>query len=329
MDRIPNKIERFDSGTGTLTAGSDGLIAREVEIKWLFQAQNGYMMAETTAIAEAPLYYSGHKRTRLDVTNLGNGWYEATAGYGNAGLNQYEGSGITFGTGANAVVFAPGVLSFDTTGGSEHVTQAWTDSADPSAYVEGYATDGTAPDVKGAINANADSVQGVDITVPSFQFTETWMAPAEYLLSGTNPAIKKLYKMTGKVNSSKFRIFDEGEVLFLGARLDTSRSQTMISVTFSFAARLNRLNFSVGGISSINKLGWEYMWVEYETVSSSGIAIRKPRYVYVAKVYETADFSDATTGLGIGTDWPQVWLDPPGSGGTFTHPLVASQKNVM
>lgn len=328
MDRIPNKIERFDSGTGSVTTGSDGLIAREVEIKWLFQAQLGYDQAEDTARAEAPLYYSGHKRTRLDVANLGSGWYEATAGYGNAGINLYEGTGITHGTGANAVVFAPGVLSFDTTGGTEHITQAWTDSANPSAYVDGYATEGTAPDMKGAINANADSVQGVDITVPSFQFTETWLCPAAYLLSGTNPAIKTIYSMTGKVNSTKFRIFDIGEVLFLGCRMDTSRSQTMVAVTFSFAARLNRLDFEVGGIPHIYKYGWDYMWVEYETVSSSDVAVRKPRYVYVARVYEHADFTNAITGLGIGSDWPQVWLDPPGDA-TFTHPLNSTQKGVM
>lgn len=329
MERLPEKIERFDSGTGSLTSGSDGLLAREVEVKWLFQSQLGYDDAETTAIAQAPLYYSGHKRTRLDVTNLGNGWYEATAGYGNAGINQYEGTGITHGSGSSAVVFAPGVLSFDTTGGSEHITQAWTDSANPSAYVDGYAVEGDAPDTKGAINANADSVQGVDITVPSFQFTETWLAPASYLLSGASPAIKTIYKMTGKVNSTPFRIFDIGEVLFLGARMDTSRSQTMVAVTFSFAARLNRIDFEVGGIPHIDKYGWDYLWVEYETVpETSGIAIRKPRYVYVARVYEHADFTDATTGLGIGSQWPQVWLDPPGES-TFTHPLDSTQKGVM
>jgi hypothetical protein len=328
MDRIPDKIERFDSGTGSLTAGPDGLIAREVEIKWLFQAQLGYEQAEETAIKEAPLYYSGHKRTRLDVTNLGSGWYEATAGYGNAGINQYEDTGITTGTGPTALVFAPGVLSFDTTGGSEHITQAWTDTADPSDYVMGYATVGDAPDLRGAINANAESVQGVDITVPSFQFTETWMAPASYLIGGASPAIKKIYEMTGKVNKTKFRTFEQGEVLFLGARLDTSRSQTMVAVTFSFAVRLNRIGFDVGGISDVDKYGWDYMWVEYETISDSDVAIRKPRYVYVARVYEHADFTHPTTGLGIGTDWPQVWLDPPGDA-TFTHPLSADQKGVM
>ena len=328
MERIPAKIERFDSGTGSLTAGSDGLIGRKVEIKWLFQAQNGYDQAEQTAIAAAPLYYSGHKRTRLDVAGLGNGWYEATAGYGNAGVNKYEGTGITYGTGSNAHTLAPGVLAFDLTGGTEHVTQAWTDTNDPSQYVASYSVEGFAPDMQGAINANADTVQGVDVTVPSLQFTETWLAPASYLLSGTSPAVKNIYNMTGKVNSSKFRIFEAGEVLFLGARFDSSRSQTMVAVTFSFSARLNRSDFSVGAITGINKKGWDYLWVEYETVSTSDVAVKKPRYVYVARVYERVDFADATKGLGIGVDWPQVWLSPPGDA-TFTHPLNNAQKNVM
>lgn len=321
MARPDDNIERFDSGSGSLTASSDGLIAREVEVKWLFQWMRGYAAAEAHALDGCPLYYSGHKRTRLDVNNLGNGWYEATAAYGNAGLQQYEGTGIDIGGG---VIFAPGVLSFDTTGGSEHITQAWSDSNSPSAYVQGNAAEGQAPETYGAINANADSVQGVDITVPSFQFTESWHIPAAYLLTGATPHIKRIYGMTGKVNSQPFRIFQAGEVLFLGARCDTSRSQTMVTVTFSFSARLNRDTFDIGDIEGISKKGWDYLWVEYETVAESDVGVRKPRYAYTARVYEYKNFSE----LGIGTDWPAVWLSPPGVS-TFTHPLEPAQKGVM
>jgi hypothetical protein len=296
-----------------------------VEIKFLFQWQAGYDAAEEHAISVCPLYYSGHKRTRLDVHNLGNGWYEATAAYGNAGLNLYEGTatGGFLGdeTGAD---FAPGVLSFDTTGGTEHVTQAWSDSSNPSSYVQGNAAEGSAPDTYGAINANADSVQGVDVTVPSFQFSESWHVPAKFLLSGANPYVKRIYGMTGKVNSQPFRIFQAGEVLFLGARFDTSRAQSMVTVTYNFSARLNRDAFDIGEISGINKKGWDYLWVEYETVSDGDVGVRKPRYAYTARVYEYKDFGS----LGLGSNWPAVWLTPP-AGESFAHPLDAQQKGVM
>ena len=313
-------IERFDSGSGSLTSSPDGAVAREVEVKWVFGGEKGYDAAEAKAVELAPLYYGGHVRSRLEVRGLGNGWYEATANYGNANLNALENIEVQL---PGDVKFAPGTLSFDTTGATEHITQAWSDSNDPSAYVQKNAASGFAPDPYGAINANGDQVSGVDITVPSFQFTESWHVPTSYLLYGQSPYIKTIYQLTGTVNSAPFRIFQAGEVLFLGARLDAARTQSMSTVTYSFSARLNRDNFAIGDVSGIYKAGWDYLWVEYKNDTDSDYGIKKPNFVYVARVYERKNFA----ALNLGTAWPALALLPPNNN-DFTHPLDDGLRGV-
>ena len=64
-------------------------------------------------------------------------------------------------------------FSFDTTGGTQHVTQS-------IATVGRYAPPGkTAPDFKGAIGVTSDSVEGVDVVTPAFNFTLRVKLPIE------------------------------------------------------------------------------------------------------------------------------------------------------
>lgn len=337
---FPEQIETLGSGSGSLTTNQDGLVGREVELRFALRVppestgefDGGYNSAESKARAKAPMYYAGHRRTRLDVRSLGNRWYEVTAGYANAAVDYTD---DTLQDNAHAVesdAFSalPGAMSFDTTGGTEKVTQAWTDSADPDAYVGGYAdnigNEDSAPKTHGAINVSGDTVQGVDITVPAFQFTETWGIPSRVLLTksdaGEAEYIRTLYDMTGKVNSKKWRVFEPGEVLFLGARGELSRSQSMVQITYSFSARVNREDFFVGDIKVSTKAGWDYMWIEYETAADTERLFKRPKYVYVDRVYERRDFAV----LGIGQDWPQLYLDKEGLN-RFVHPLKEDQKD--
>ena len=296
MASIKTPIERVDSGSGSLTASADGMIAREIEVKFLVRADTA-TAAETAAKDLVPLYYDKHQRTKLEYRAAGAGWYELSAIYANPATSaNYEGMAYQD---ANGNPFVPASVEFDTTGGTEHVTQAWTDSDSPTAYVGSYAkpADGLAPDSYGAVNISGDQVQGVDITVPSFQFTETWTVASASLVNepgfpGAKTLIEQLYSLTGKVNSTRFRIFDPGEVLFLGCRTSCNRNQSMTSVTLCFSARPNRSNFFVGKVPVGQKAGWDFMWVQYETAEESGSLIRKPKYVYVDRVYERASFDD-------------------------------------
>ncbi len=179
--------------------------------------------------------------------------------------------------------------SFDTGGGTQHVTQS-------IQTVNKYAPPGkAAPDFKGAIGVTHDSVEGVDITVPVYNFSET------HILADT--AVTETYKgtlfsLTGKVNSDTFRGLAAGQCLFLGAS-GSKRGDGNWEVTFSFAASPNKTDLTVGEITGIDKKGWEYMWVRYADAedTTAKTLVKKPAAVYIEKVYEDGDFS----GLGIGT----------------------------
>jgi hypothetical protein len=180
-----------------------------------------------------------------------------------------------------APIWAEDSFEFDTTGGTQHITQSL-------VTVSRY---GRAPNCHGAIGVSQTAVEGVDIVVPVFNFSETHHF--SYISWSYR---RKIAELTGKVNYNSFRGFDRGEVLFLGAsgsRRD-SYSDTPWEVTFRFAAQQNRDNISVGDITGIRKWGWEYMWVRYEAADDTdvGVRIKRPVAVYIEKVYELASFSD-------------------------------------
>jgi len=179
------------------------------------------------------------------------------------------------------------VFAFDTGGGAQHITQSL-------STVGVFAPPGrTAPGFQGAIGVTADSVEGVDITVPVYQFTEThYLADAE-----VTPAYRGvLFSLTGKVNSDPFREFQAGEVLFLGAsgsKRGASGGGGDWEITFRFAASPNRTGIVVGPITGISKKGWEYLWVRYEDAEDAAAQaiVKRPVGAYVERVYPEAAFA--------------------------------------
>lgn len=180
-------------------------------------------------------------------------------------------------------------FSFDTGGGNQHITQS-------ISTVNGYAPPGkTAPNFKGAIGVTHDNVEGVDITVPVYAFSET-----HYLNDATVTASYKgkLFQLTGKVNNAAFKGTAAGECLFLGAS-GSKRGADDWEITFRFAASPNKTNITVGDITVPAKKGWDYLWVRYADADDAGsdTLVKQPVAAYVEKVYEEGDFAE----LGIGT----------------------------
>lgn len=178
-----------------------------------------------------------------------------------------------------------GRFSFDTGGGTQHVTQSL-------ATVGRYGPKAT-DKLKGAIGFDGKNVQGVDITVPVFNFTEThWFRDNQI----TQAYKLKLFGKTGRYNTDVFRGFAPGEVLFLGAAGDRQGDDPddKWELTFKFAAMPNRTNFHIGDIAVASKLGWEYLWVQYddEADDDKKQLIKTPAAVYVERVYEGTTFSD-------------------------------------
>ena len=330
----PSEIERIDSGSGQVSTSTDGLMSRDVSMRWLVHSIENYAKAEEKAAELAPLYYDGHVRTSLVPRPVGNGWYEIEATYGNAGIEAYP-DGFGF-KGPSDVIMIPAGLSVDTSTKNEHITTAWVDNAGARPICTGYAAEGeTAPDSEGAINVSGGRVGGIDVAVPSFSWSETWLVPAWYLVYGKEPAqsdttdgndpapgkpyVITLHETGGTVNKAEFRSFKAGEVLFLGAKFDTNRSSTLVPVTYSFTATPNREDFKIGDVTVAQKDGQDYMWIQYADASAGGSPVKRAKYVYVDQIAPRADFHD----LEIGRFWPRFYLV---GGKTFTQPMVDTKK---
>lgn len=180
-------------------------------------------------------------------------------------------------------------FQFDTGGGTRHITQSL-------ATVSRYAPTGkTASDFQGAIGVTHDSVEGVDITVPAYHFSETHYLPDSQVTLSYRAA---LFGLTGKVNDADFKGLSAGECLFLGAAGSQRGFGEDWEITFRFAASPNTSSLTVGPITGIAKKGWEYLWVRYADVEdpAAKAIVKQPVAAYVEKVYEDGDFSQ----LGIG-----------------------------
>lgn len=170
--------------------------------------------------------------------------------------------------------------SFDTGGGSQKVTQT------PSSM--GITTYGSnVPNFQGAINVDDNSVNGVDIVVPTYNFSETRYVDDDDVDENFKLA---LFNMTGKVNNNSWNGYAAGEVLFLGASGSKNGRTGLWAITYKFAASPNKTGITIGSITGIAKKGWEYLWVRYEKSTSNNSLVQIPRAVYVHQVYYTADF---------------------------------------
>jgi hypothetical protein len=193
-------------------------------------------------------------------------------------------------TGADDEATAPlkRARSFDTTGGTQHKTQAEAESRFGS----------NAPDQQKAIGVDSNGVNGVDIVVPQLSWQESYDVPNSYV---TSAWIRGVAGVTGTTNNAAFRGFEAGEVLFLGCsgsqEWDDQKGSGPWSLSFRFAASKNVTGETIGDITGIAKKGHEYLWVRYEDAVSSGSLLKKPKAVYVNKVYKDSNFS----ALGIGT----------------------------
>lgn len=173
-------------------------------------------------------------------------------------------------------------LAFDTTGGSSHITQ--------SINTIGRHGPGAA-DLRGAIGVTQDSVDGIDITIPAFAWSEGRNFPIAQV---SDTYIRNLCLGTGSTNNATFKQFQRGEVLFLGA--SGRRENSIWNIEFRFSSSPNRENFQVGGINIAKKHGHDYLWCQHLPVKLPGTdgklrMWQKIHAVYVEQVYPETDFS--------------------------------------
>jgi hypothetical protein len=179
--------------------------------------------------------------------------------------------------------------SFDTTGGTVHITQA-------KEEVRRYPA-ATAPDQLGAIAVDGDEVKGVEIVIPAMKINVEYSHPLGVM---TLAKAKFLANITGTVNSTPFLTFAPGEVLFLGANgADGTTSDAKVGYQFAMSA--NADSMTIGAVVGVAKRGWEVAWIRYQDTITSADGKDQPtrvaKYVYVDRVYEVIDMAAA---LGFG-----------------------------
>lgn len=250
----------------TLTRGQNS----SATVLYLVYGTGDPVEAKNELLLQAPATFDGLTRTDVTVEPLTLSAWRGTAQFGTL---PPEGEMV---------------LSFDTTGGTERVTQSL-------ETVGKYAPSGqAAPDFQGAIGVGKDSVDGVDVVVPVLNFSVTKTVQA---LDVTFAYVNFLRSMTGRVNGDIWKGFAKGEVLFNGAQAQGSLQDRLIPITFNFSASENAVGIPVGNITVPSKEGWHYLWARYaedEDAVAKRI-VRRPIAAYVERTYYYADFS--TLGL--------------------------------
>ena len=136
-------------------------------------------------------------------------------------------------------------------------------------------------------------ISGVD--VPTAQLRETYTRSMRMSQLSTSYK-RRVAELVGKVNSSSFKGWNAGEVMFLGMSYSApSRGAGKVTVTFNFAIQPNESGAKVGGKGIGNKKGFEYVWAISKTSASGGVPKVELEGIYVDQVCEYASFS----GLGL------------------------------
>lgn len=187
-------------------------------------------------------------------------------------------------------------FSYDFTTESEHIDRA----------IVQVHYGGDASRISDLINVDDDSVNGIDIGSPVVEITEErWYSEA-----GFSPSFRRqLADHVMQTNAARFREYNIGEVLFVGAQ--AKKVGRLWQVMFNFRVRRNQRDIPittysiVGGrtvatVQSVVKLGWQYLWIEsrhFPQVADPTKIMIAPYAVHVATVYESMNFA----GFGIGT----------------------------
>jgi hypothetical protein len=277
--------EKYDSRQST--TGSNA----QVTLTFIAHGSDDDLAIKAAVEDFAPETYDDLPRQSVQIEPIAEEYWDASVRYAESSSSSSGGSS-TPDPGSDEYTY-----NFDTMGGTQHITQSlntvgsYADSSIPSA-----------PDFHGAIgvsNANGNSeVQGVDITVPIYNFSETHYLTTEQV----TPEYKgTLFQLTGKVNNAAFRGLAAGECLFLGASgtlhgtefNDGTSGGGDWEITFRFAASPNKTGITIGSITGISKKGWEYLWVRYADAEDMDAMamVKRPVAAYVEQVYQEADFS--------------------------------------
>lgn len=157
--------------------------------------------------------------------------------------------------------------------------------------VNRYAPPGqTPPDFKGAIGVTRDGIQGTQVPVAVYSWSETHY----FDVSAVDDSYKDdLAALAGHCNAATFRRKPKGTVIFDGCTGGVSRGQRQYILNFKFRYSRNVTALAIGDITGITKRGWDYLWVHYLEIPdpASMRLVRIPDSVHVERVIAEGDFN--------------------------------------
>ena len=185
--------------------------------------------------------------------------------------------------------------SSDSTGGSIHISYS-------KECVDAYVPDGSTIDpdeLKKSTAIGEDlltgQIEGTEMMIPASRRSYTYTYPQGVV---TEAFMNYLEAITGVVNSTPWHGRPGGEVLFLGARTQsTAGANAQCSVTFEVTMSKNLTGqiFGVDGydqITDIDKKGHHFLDVRFIDVEGGdGHPNKKIKYIKIHRVYEELNFN--------------------------------------
>ena len=237
--------------------------APSADLLFLAKGTDDSSAAATAVLGVAPPLWNLSPLKSLNVGRLSEDAWEVKVHYDSGGGPKKDDDTFTY--------------SFDTTGGHVRIFQSL-------ETVHSYPELGQlfAPEFNGAIGVTDTAVEGCEIDVPVYNWSETWYVPAANVTGAYKAGI---FALIAKTNDAAFRGFQRGEVLFRGAR-GSLRKADQLELAFNFSASQNVTNRTIGTITGIDKRGWEYIWCRYEKRKDdkSKRMVTVPIAVYVERV---------------------------------------------
>lgn len=261
-------MEIIDLNFSRWTKGDDASVALRFQVSGSDDEETVLLFAE----GNTPAIYKSLYRNQVDGELVGPELWEISVRYGATPPPSW-----------NSVTVTP-EWSFSIDEETVHVSHSIT-------TVNAYAASGTAADHKGAINVQPDgTIEGADVGVSALSWSETLYLP----WAAWGPGYLQVLQATvTRWNSTAWRIWAPGEVLLRRAR-GRPAGQAFVSIEFDFAVSPNVTGLAIGAITGIDKLGWDYLWVQSEEVEDTTAKANatRPKYAYVERLRYSANFNN-------------------------------------
>lgn len=275
------QIKVYKNTDDSFTRNANGELT-ELTLSYLVQDAKSHDEAMAKVQELTPKTYENMKFNSTQSSDYENGFYTITANY----IASFENS-MNIGKPEEN----PATLSFDCSTASQKMTVAR-----DQKLVGG----STKTDIGNYVGWNGEDLDkegcefaGVEFFSPIIRETYTKV----FSNSKLNTAFKRrLAGYVGKVNSTKFKGWDGGEVLFMGVSWSGNVAKdAQITVSYHFSVSMNETNIKIGDDTVPKKKGWQYIWSLPEKQKAKEAKKLKILGIWIADIYEETDFN----GLGV------------------------------